>query len=385
MAGDARIALVCDFLEENWPSMDLVANMLFQALTNCHAHEFTFACIRPRFIRRLTRVPRARNWRAAHNVDRVLNRFVHYPRVIRRRRADFDLFHVIDHSYAHLVREVPQGRAVVTCHDLDAFNPLLDAARTPRAWLMAVMARRILDGLRQAAAVVCGSGVTRDGLLRNHILAPERLTVVHYGTHPEFSPGPNPSTDAEAERLLGPSDIDAPELLHVGSTVARKRIDILMRAFAAFRQQHPRARLIRAGGALHPGQEKLAAELGIREAITSLPFISNAVLAAVYRRATALLVTSEAEGFCLPITEAMTCGTPVIASDLPALREAGGEAACYVPAGDLSRYANALETIALQRMGWLRSHRRAAGLAHAAKFSWSDNAAMMCAIYRQVL
>ncbi|MGH8011180.1 MAG: glycosyltransferase family 4 protein [Candidatus Binataceae bacterium] len=385
MAASPRVAIVCDFLEENWPSMDLVANMLFQALTNGHSHEFAFECIRPSFKRRFMRVPRMRNRRGAYNADRVLNRFFDYPRVIRRRLIDFDLFHVVDHSYAHLVQNVPQGKAVVTCHDLDAFSPLLNPVYTPRAWLMAAMARRIVSGLRMAAIVACVSGATRDDLLRGGILMPERLTIVPNGTHPDFSPCPNPSANNEANLLLGPKIADAPELLHVGSSVARKRIDILLHVFAAFRHRFPRARLIRVGGEPSANHEKLAAELGIRESITFLPFIQSAVLAAVYRRVLALVITSEAEGFCLPIAEAMACGTPAIASDLPALREVGGEAVCYVPRADVSGYVAALETISRQGLGWPRSATCAAGLKQAARFSWTDHATSMCAIYRQLL
>ena len=69
--------------------------------------------------------------------------------------------------------------------------------------------------------------------------------------------------------------------------------------------------------------------------MTVLPFVDRRVLAAVYRRVALLLQTSDREGFGLPVAEAMTCGTPVVASDLPALREVGGPAATYCPVGDV--------------------------------------------------
>jgi glycosyltransferase involved in cell wall biosynthesis len=382
MAARARIGLVCDLAEENWPSMDLVAEMLFENLRTRHSDHFTVERIRPPFRRRASRIPRLRDRRAAHNFDRVLNRFVDYPRAIRRRRKDFDLFHVIDHTYAHLVRDMPPGRAIVTCHDTEAFRPLLHEPCGPRARLMASMARRILDGMRRAEAIACVSCATIDELVRNRFVTAAQVTLVPNGTHPDFTSSANPAADAEAARLLGAISKDRPELLNVGSTVARKRIDILLRVVAAVRGQMPNVRLVRVGGALTNEQARLADKLGVSAAIVHLPFVSTAVLSAVYRRAAALIVTSEAEGFCLPIAEALACGTAVVASDLPATRETGGEAVRYVPVGEVGGYARALlEAIDERR----ESARSEAGLQQAAKFSWDEHTKKICALYRSVL
>ena len=66
-----------------------------------------------------------------------------------------------------------------------------------------------------------------------------------------------------------------------------------------------------------------------------LPFLDRATLAAVYRRSALVLLPSEREGFGLPVLEALACGTPVVASDIDALREVGGDAVRYCPAEDV--------------------------------------------------
>ena len=96
------------------------------------------------------------------------------------------------------------------------------------------------------------------------------------------------------------------------------------------------------------------------------------VLAAVYRRAALVLQTSDAEGFGLPVAEAMSCGTPVVASDLAVLREAGGDEAVYVPAGDATGFgAAALQLLAERERdpaAW--AARRDRGVTWASRFSW---------------
>ena len=86
----------------------------------------------PPFRRVATRLPAVGRRNAAFNADRLLNRFVLFPRYARRSAARFDLFHVVDHTYAQLVHALPAGRAGVYCHDLDAFRCLLDPAADPR-------------------------------------------------------------------------------------------------------------------------------------------------------------------------------------------------------------------------------------------------------------
>ena len=388
-----RLALVCDYREENWPSMDLVGEMVLNHLQAGHADTVAPTRICPPFRRRAARLPKLGNLGAAHNADRLVNRLWDYPRQLARlaRTEPFDLYHLVDHSYSQLVHALPTGRAVVTCHDLDTFRCVLEPSREPRpAWFRA-MTRRILDGLRQAAAVACDSEATRDAILGHGLLPPERLRVIYLAVHPECTPQPDPEADARADALLGPSrDDDVPDLLHVGSNIPRKRIDVLLGAFAGVRRVWPKARLIKVGGALNPDQSRLAADLGVADAIVTLPFFSprdpadRATLAAVYRRATLALQPSDAEGFGLPVAEALACGTPVLASDIPVLREVGGAAASYAPVGKADAWSEAA-------LAWLdpaQRHdpeRRAAGLAWADRYRWTTHAAQLADLYRAAL
>src|SRR5208337_2008490 len=141
-----RVGVICDFLEENWPSMDLVGETLFSKLRSDQGRDFESTLVRPAFKRVFSASQRLRANRRAFNADRALNRYILYPRLIRRIHDRFDLFHVIDHSYAHLVRELPGLRTVVTCHDADLFEPLMRGGRTPRSASCRALARHVLSG-----------------------------------------------------------------------------------------------------------------------------------------------------------------------------------------------------------------------------------------------
>jgi len=238
-----------------------------------------------------------------------------------------------------------------------------------------------------AALVVCPSTATRDTLLSHDLVPRDRLRVVPLGAHPTCSSQPDLSADLEVSRLLGPADENDIDLLHVGSTIPRKRVDILLRVFAQLKKRFSRARLIRVGGPFTKQQELLIDGLQLRHSVIVLPYLERPVLAALYRRAAVAVLPSEREGFGLPLLEAMACGTPVVASDLAALQEVGGEAAVYRTISDVQGWADAVAELVTER----RDHperwaaRRRDVVARASCFTWEEHTRRMVELYREVL
>ena len=161
----------------------------------------------------------------------------------------------------------------------------------------------------------------------------------------------------------------------------------MLDVFAAVHRALPHgARLIKAGGALSAEQAAQARNLGIADAIVFLPPLSRPVLAAVYRRAALVLQPSQSEGFGLPVAEALACGTAVLASDLPVLREVADSAADYQPVGDVPSWTSAVLSLLDERQrlpdSWLS--RRLARVARARRFSWSAHADHLVSLYSEI-
>lgn len=350
-----RLACVRDYRAEGWPSMDLCADQLL-----AHLPPGVIADdVAPEFRRRFGRLPISRG--VGFNADRLLNRHVFLPVVVRRaaRRADF--VHIVDHSYAHIVAAVPEGRAGVYCHDLDAFHSILDPGRDPRPLWFRRLAHRTLAGLKRAAVVFHSTGEIRDRILYRKLVDPERLVHAPYGVAAEFTPGAGPSESAY--------------LLHVGSNIPRKRLDVLLDVFASVRKGRPELKLIQVGGPWSAEQRDQIERLGIGAAVGQRRGLTRHELADLYRRAAAVLITSDAEGFGLPVIEALACGAAVVASDLPALREAGGAAAEFCPVADIPAWVAAVNRT-------LDGCSPATGrIEQAARYTWGEHARIICSAY----
>ena len=188
-----HLAILTDFPEEGWRSMDLCGDMLLDHLPREGPFAVEAVRLCPPFHRLATRLPSVGRWHAAFNADRLLNRFILFPRYARRTVRRFDVFHVADHTYAQLVHVLPAGRTGVYCHDLDHFRCLFDTVADPRPRWFRAMSRRILTGLRQAAVVFHNTVAVGEEIKRAGLIDPDRLVHAPLGVAPSSLPArPNP-------------------------------------------------------------------------------------------------------------------------------------------------------------------------------------------------
>jgi glycosyltransferase involved in cell wall biosynthesis len=195
----------------------------------------------------------------------------------------------------------------------------------------------------RAAFVLTPSETVADDLAEAYALPRERVRATPLGVDPAWADTPAPSPAWLRQRGLPPR-----YLLFVGTREPRKGLATLLAAHAALRAEAGARSgevppLVLAGPA---GWGDDGLPPGGSGADLVLPgYLTDADLRAVVAGAAALAFPSGYEGFGLPPLEALACGTPVVASDLPVVREVTGGLARLVPAGDVDAWAQALREV----------------------------------------
>jgi glycosyltransferase involved in cell wall biosynthesis len=266
---------------------------------------------------------------------------------------------------------------VVTVHDAVPWTH--PETLTPRgvAWHRR-MGERVA---RHADAVVVPTSAVADDLAAVLPLREGRVHVVGEGVGEALRLPDDPrEADARAARLGLP---EGGYLLTLATLEPRKGLDVALAALAADAADLP---LLVAG---QPGWGGLdlaatAREQGLApDRVRVLGRVGDADLAVLLSRATMLLAPSLAEGFGLPVLEAMAAGTPVVTSDAPALVEVGGGAPVVVPRGDAPALARAVAALATDPGE--RARRAAAGRVRAAEYTWHGAAEALWSLYRGLL
>jgi glycosyltransferase involved in cell wall biosynthesis len=270
----------------------------------------------------------------------------------------------------------PRGRGlVVSIHDTVPWTH--PETLTPRgAHWHRLMARRAVDSGAEIGVLTAAVGHELLELLPG--LSSDRVHRLGAGVADALRHQPDPARTAEVARRLA-----LPErfVLTLATLEPRKGLDVLVAAAAAL---GPAAVPVLVVGQPGWGGVDLAATARAAglgpDAVRVLGRLDDADLGVVLRAASVLVVPSRAEGFGLPVVEAMAVGTPVITSDVPALVEVAGAAAVVVPRGDHGELAAAIEAV-LTDPG-LRARLAAAGLVQAAGHTWEAVADRAWPLYR---
>jgi glycosyltransferase involved in cell wall biosynthesis len=211
-------------------------------------------------------------------------------------------------------------------------------------------------------------------------LSASRIHVLGAGVTRALVDDPSAQRRADVRRRL-----DLPEryVITLATLEPRKGLDVLVSALAAMGEGAPPLLAVGQLGWGGVELDSVARDAGLPAgAARALGHVDDADLAVVLREAEALVAPSRAEGFGLPLIEAMAVGTPVICSDIPAFREVAADAALLVPVGDPGALAAAMGR--LTGDAGLRARLVAAGLSRAAGFDWDRVARRAWQLYRDL-
>ena len=290
--------------------------------------------------------------------------------------------HVLDHSYAHMIEKAGRRPVVVTVHDLMPVVVLRSPTETWReGWREGVrtrVLRQALKALRQADAYIVGTQWLKHELA-TWLGNDKNIHVVPFGVDRAFFSESPVAGARERWRRDWRIPEDAFVVLHVGSTVDRKNVPLVIQTVARLRQQTD-AYLLQVGGRFTAEQEQVIDRLDLRKYVRSVAAADETTLRRAYRVADVLLFPSLYEGFGFPVLEAFASGLPVVTSGAGGLKEVGGDAAIVVEGRDPGAYMEALE-----RLGEDSDEREELiekGWARARQFTWQRTAVMTAEIYK---
>jgi glycosyltransferase involved in cell wall biosynthesis len=233
---------------------------------------------------------------------------------------------------------------------------------------------------RRADAVIVPSAAARQAVARAYVVPEARIHVVWHGVSPRFGPVP----PAGESPILHRHGLRPPYVLFVGARPPRKNLERLILAVARARDRPDGTALqLAVAGPIERGDQaarSLARRLGLEEVVRWLGWVPDDELPVLYGGALCLAYPSLAEGFGLPILEAMACGTPVLTSDRSALAEVAGDAALLVDPESPDAIAEGLRR--LRRDEGARQDLITRGAVRAAGFTWQATAAATEAVYR---
>jgi len=227
----------------------------------------------------------------------------------------------------HLLPNHP--RQIITIHDLlylhfPSHNPYFH-----------IYHRLLLPSLlKKCCAIFTVSEASRQDIFRSYNYPLEQIFVIPNGVD-ATSFSPNVSIRANSD----------PFLLMVGGRYPHKNVEEALDMAQYWKNDY---RLVIAScgqGSYRRMLERKVLNLGLTHRVEFKNYLTHDELVRLYQGATALLNVSRIEGFGIPPLEALACGTPVIASDIPALREVLGEAAQFIKLGNPQSWIEAISSL----------------------------------------
>ncbi len=283
----------------------------------------------------ITYIPSA--WSESQPTARIAWEQFTLPSLIRQRHID------VLHSPVNVLPERLPSRCagVVTLHDL-AFLRFPQVLTRPKRIYHRIFTVR---SIRKASGVIAVSESTKQDAIELVGVQPERVQTVYTCLDAKFSQLPDAEAVDGFRKKVGMSGRGRGYILYLGTLEPRKNVTTLIEAYARLRTQHGRAeKLVLAGGKgwLYDAIFDRVRQLGLESEVVFPGFVADSEQVLWYAAAAAFAYPSLYEGFGIPVTEAVACGTPVVTSNVSSLPEAGAGIALTVDPLDVEAMTEAL-------------------------------------------
>lgn len=272
---------------------------------------------------------------------------------------------------------------VVTVHDLIPFR---FPRKFPRGIKGEIKWQIQKKSLISTQAVITDSESSKKDIVKYVHYPSERIHVIYLGAGEEFKPAKSDTDFAETRKKLA---LPEKYLLYVGDINYNKNIEGLLMTFKEIWKVIPDLHLVLVGKGFVNLSPQLAIindlirSLGLSQKVKKYSNLKTRELVIVYNLAEVYLQLSFAEGFGLPVLEAMSCAVPVVVADNTSLKEVVGSAAVLVDPNNTENIIRGIMKILTDKNK--RKRLIQAGLERARNFSWEKCAEETVEVYKKVL
>ncbi len=233
-------------------------------------------------------------------------------------------------------------------------------------------------------AIIAISNSTKDDIVRHYPIARGKIYVTHLAYDSDKFNQNIPEKDVR--RVKNRYSIVDDYILYLGTLKPSKNIEGLIEAFAKIRSDYPSIKLVVAGkkGWLYQPIYEKVEKLGLSDKIVFTDFVPEEDKPGLIKGAKVFVLPSFWEGFGLDVLNALSCGVPVVASDVGSLPEVVGEAGTLVDPNNIDSIAKGISgVLSMSRLEYNSIVKK--GLAQAKKFSWEKTARQTLKIIENVV
>lgn len=238
--------------------------------------------------------------------------------------------------------------------------------------------------MKRSSKILTVSNFSRKEIIERYHINEDKVITTYNGVDRSLFYHDTIGDDTEKLKLHGIQD---PYLLFVGSLQPRKNIEGLLTALATgVIAKHPDLKMVIVGpqGWLAGGIDKICAQYPLlNDMVVFTGRVDDATLRLLYNNCAIVTYIPFYEGFGLPVLEAMSCGAPVITSNVTSLPEVGGDAVRYVDPRDISGIAGSICEMVSDLS--LRKSMAEKGLKQAMNFSWDETARKTCLVFEELI
>lgn len=292
-------------------------------------------------------------------------------------RANCDLVHFPNFNTPFFYPK----KSIVTIHDI---TPFYFSGHRRKSKFRDLAFRQIFNqSAKRAKKVIAVSASTKNDIINHFKINPEKIEVIYNGLSQNFL---KTFSESEITSLKAKYKIKPPFILYIGVWRNHKNVIGLLKAFKILLSKyHLPCQLVLAGKELpqYPEIRNTWQKFKLEKNLVFPGFINENELPIFYRASRLLVIPSFAEGFGLTGIESLACGTPVAASDIPALKEVLGDAASYFNPYKPEEMAKIIYQLFTDNN--LRVSELAEAKKKLAKYNWQITAQKTLKLYSKVL